>query len=173
GIGLSLCKEYAALMNGEMGLESQPEQGSRFWISLPRYRESERTATEQPHKARARVYHGDLDERNRELVSLALSDSDLLQFDDGRELLTALRAQRPDVLLLSVDMHGLDGRELLRTLHQSPELADLPVVLLSREDQLEELVGLGVSALLAVPIDPNELYQLVRDLTGQEAPHAL
>ena len=70
-------------------------------------------------------------------------------------------------------MHGLDGRELLRTLHQSPELADLPVVLLSREDQLEELVGLGVSALLAVPIDPNELYQLVRDLTGQEAPHAL
>lgn len=36
GIGLSLCLEFARLMNGHMGLHSEPGVGSRFWIELPR-----------------------------------------------------------------------------------------------------------------------------------------
>jgi PAS domain S-box-containing protein len=36
GIGLSLCLEFARLMNGQMGLHSEPGVGSRFWIELPR-----------------------------------------------------------------------------------------------------------------------------------------
>lgn len=47
------------------------------------------------------------------------------------------------------------------------------MILLSREDQLQELVGLGASALLGVPIDPDELHQLVCDLTGKEANDAV
>lgn len=37
GIGLSLCLEFARLMNGQMGLHSEPGVGSRFWIELPRF----------------------------------------------------------------------------------------------------------------------------------------
>ncbi|MGG2399787.1 ATP-binding protein [Pseudomonas sp. SH1-B] len=173
GIGLSLCKEYAALMNGEMGLESEIDRGSRFWIDLLRYEVPKRPEVEPPVQSKACVYHGDLDSDNREVVSKTLGDVDLQQFDNGRELLAALHERRPDLLLLSVDMHEIDGRDLLRSLHQSAELADLQVVLLSRPDQLQELVGLGAGALLAVPIDPNELHQLVRDLTGKEAMHAV
>ncbi len=36
GIGLSLCLEFARLMNGQLGLHSEPGVGSRFWIDLPR-----------------------------------------------------------------------------------------------------------------------------------------
>ncbi len=36
GIGLSLCLEFARLMNGQLGLHSEPGVGSRFWIELPR-----------------------------------------------------------------------------------------------------------------------------------------
>lgn len=172
GIGLSLCKEYAALMNGEMGLYSEPNKGSQFWIDLPRYVESSLPES-APHEARqACVYHGDVDDTNLAIVSSALADVDLQQFSDGNELLAALLARRPDVLLLSIELDAMDGRDLLRILHQSAELADLPVILLSREDQVQELVGLGASALLGVPIDPNELHQLVCDLTGKEKTHA-
>ncbi|KJU76733.1 ATP-binding protein [Pseudomonas chengduensis] len=173
GIGLSLCKEYAALMNGEMGLHSEPNKGSSFWIDLPRYVELSRPVTTSQAQHPACVYHGDLDTANREVVSTALANIDLLQFDDGNQLLAALLARRPDLLLLSVELNGMDGRDLLRTLHQNAELADLPIVLLSREDQLQELVGLGASALLGVPIDANELRQLVSDLTSKEATYAV
>lgn len=173
GIGLSLCKEYAALMNGEMGLHSEPNQGSQFWIDLPRYVESIQVEEPKSTQRQACVYHGDLDRTNRDIVSQALADIDLQQFEDGQQLLAALHCRRPDVLLLNVELNGLDGRDLLRALHQSTELASLPVILLSREDQLEDLVGLGASALLGVPIDPNELHQLVCDLTGKKANDAV
>lgn len=168
-----MCKEYAALMNGEMGLHSEPNKGSSFWIDLPRYVELSRPVTTSQAQHPACVYHGDLDTANREVVSTALANIDLLQFDDGNQLLAALLARRPDLLLLSVELNGMDGRDLLRTLHQNAELADLPIVLLSREDQLQELVGLGASALLGVPIDANELRQLVSDLTSKEATYAV
>ncbi len=173
GIGLSLCREYAALMNGEMGLRSQPGQGSEFWIDLPRYIAPSQPITPTSAIPRACVYHADLDNANRTLVSQALADIELLQFDDGNQALAALLKKRPDLLLLSVELNGLSGRDLLRTLHNSPDLADLPVVLLSREDQLQELVGLGASALLGVPIAPDDLRQLVLDLTRREKPHAV
>jgi signal transduction histidine kinase/CheY-like chemotaxis protein len=173
GIGLSLCKEYAALMNGEMGLHSEPNQGSQFWIDLPRYVDPIQPEVPESTQRQACVYHGDLDHTNRDIVSQALADVDLQQFEDGHQLLAALHSRRPDVLLLSVELKGLDGRDLLRALHQSVELAGLPVILLSREDQLQDLVGLGASALLGVPIDPKELHQLVCDLTGKEANDAI
>jgi signal transduction histidine kinase/CheY-like chemotaxis protein len=172
GIGLSLCKEYAALMNGEVNLTSEQGKGSHFWIELACHRPAPKQITAAA-TTRACIYHGDNDAQNRNIVSQALSDRDLQQFDDGAALLDALRDRRPDLLLLSVDMHGMDGREVLRAIHRTPELADLPVVLLSREDQLPELVTLGASALLAVPLDPAELHQLVSDLTPQESPHAV
>ena len=173
GIGLSLCKEYAALMNGEMGLRSEPNQGSQFWIDLPRYVDPIQPEIPESTQRQACVYHGDLDRTNRDTVSQALADVDLQQFEDGHQLLAALHSRRPDVLLLSVELKGLDGRDLLRALHQRVELAGLPVILLSREDQLQDLVGLGASALLGVPIDPKELHQLVCDLTSKEANDAI
>ena len=173
GIGLSLCKEYAALMNGEMGLRSEPNQGSQFWIDLPRYVDPIQPEIPESTQRQACVYHGDLDRTNRDTVSQALADVDLQQFEDGHQLLAALHSRRPDVLLLSVELKGLDGRDLLRALHQSVELVGLPVILLSREDQLQDLVGLGASALLGVPIDPKELHQLVCDLTSKEANDAI
>ena len=173
GIGLSLCKEYAALMKAEVGLTSEPGQGSHFWIELGRHRPTPRKAKATAAAPRASIYHGDNDAQNRSIVSQVLAERDLQQFDDGAALLDALRDKRPDLLLLSVDMHGLDGREVLRAIQRTPELADLPVVLLSREEQLQELVTLGASALLAVPLDPADLRQLVNALAPPENPHAV
>ncbi|VXC51162.1 Histidine kinase [Pseudomonas sp. 8Z] len=173
GIGLSLCKEYATLMNAEVGLTSVPGQGSQFWIELAHYQAQQEPAQPIAHDTPACVYHGDNDILNRDIVSQALADIDLQQFDDGARLLDALRRKRPDLLLLSVDMHELDGREVLRAIQRSADLCDLPVVLLSRRDQLQELVALGASALLAVPIDPTELQELVSALTPPENIHAV
>jgi len=95
GIGLSLCKEYAALMNGEMGLRSQPNAGSQFWIDLPRYTEPERPASAIQAQHSACVYHADLDSVNRAVVGQALAGVELLQFDDGNQVLAAVLKNGP------------------------------------------------------------------------------
>ncbi|QMV64820.1 ATP-binding protein [Pseudomonas berkeleyensis] len=165
GIGLSLCKEYAALMQGQIDLHSEAGTGSCFWIELPRHRPVNDTTDTESTAAVARVYHADCDLLNRTTVQQALTDVSLEQFEDGQRLLDAMLSNPPDALLLSVELEGVDGREVLREVHRQPQFAGLPIILLCRPDQVEELISLGASALLAVPIDPVELHQLIHDLT--------
>lgn len=165
GIGLSLCKEYAALMQGQIDLHSEAGSGSCFWIELPRHRPANDATDTERTAAVARVYHADCDLLNRTTVQQALADVSLEQFEDGQRLLDAMLSNPPDALLLSVELEGVDGREVLREVHRQPQFAGLPIILLCRPDQVEELISLGASALLAVPIDPVELHQLIHDLT--------
>lgn len=50
---------------------------------------------------------------------------------DGREALAALEHEKPDVILLDVNMPDMDGMELLEALHANPQLQALPVVMLT------------------------------------------
>lgn len=164
GIGLSLCKEYAVLMNGQMDLHSEAGVGSCFWIELPRHRTTPDVLDTASPAAPIRVYHADCDAQNRATVQQALTDVSLEQFDNGQHLLDALLSSPPDALLLSIDLQERDGHDVLHEVHRKPQFAGLPIILLCRPDQVEELIGLGASALLAVPIDPVELHQLIHDL---------
>lgn len=171
GIGLSLCKEYAALMDAELGLESQPGSGSRFWIDLHRGQTDEENS---PSPAcTSRVVHVDLNPSNREVVAATLADAELLQLDGETGLLDILLAHPPTLLLLGTELATQDAHEIVRKVRQHPALTDMPIVLLCPEGRFEELMSLGACALLAVPIDAQELRQLVRDLTRKGNAHAL
>lgn len=78
---------------------------------------------------------------------------------DGPTGLAAVRAQRPDVVLLDVQLPGIDGPELLRQLRADPPTAALPVVLLtgSPEQDTAALLGLGATGVLRKPFDPDTL----------------
>lgn len=168
GIGLSICRDYARLMGGELGFQSQVGVGSQFWIELPLYIES------APERARAiRVYLGDQDRTNIEAVRSALQGIALEQFDRGQDLLEALLRERPDLVLISGDLSGLGAAELLGEIRRTPQLSSVPVVLLCREDQVRQMVALGANGLLSVPIDGLELQQLVDALTNKEVGGAL
>ncbi len=168
GIGLSLCKEYASLMQGRMGFHSEAHAGSRFWIELPAWAPATDENPRAPISRATRVYHGERNAERRQLVVNALPGAALEQFDNGRHLLDALERQPADVLLLSAELEGLDGQELLREIHRRPQLAGMPVILFCPPDQAEALVGLGASALLALPVDPLELNRLVQELVREE-----
>ncbi|MDD1509080.1 ATP-binding protein [Pseudomonas sp. CNPSo 3701] len=168
GIGLSICRDYARLMGGELGFQSQVGVGSQFWIELPLYIES------APERARAiRVYLGDQDRTNIEAVRSALQGIALEQFDRGQDLLEALLRERADLVLISGDLGGLSAAELLGEIRRTPQLSSVPIVLLCREDQVRQMVALGANGLLSVPIDGLELQQLVDALTNKEVGGAL
>src|ERR1700750_179154 len=75
----------------------------------------------------------------------------------GDEALRALYAERPDIVVLDIDMPGLDGGQVLERIRQ---LTDVPVVMLSgHDDELEKVRALqsGADDYVTKPFGPQEL----------------
>ncbi|MBV9958931.1 MAG: response regulator [Acidobacteria bacterium] len=85
---------------------------------------------------------------------------------DGQQALDLLRIERPDLLLLDYELHGIDGVEMLRRLRkQAGGNLTLPVVMLlqpSQEVARREALELGARGIVAMPYDPAELLDSVR-----------
>jgi DNA-binding response OmpR family regulator len=74
---------------------------------------------------------------------------------DGEEALRAIARRRPDALILDVEMPRLDGRETCRRLRARLETADLPILMLTSRDAVEdEVAGLeaGADDYLSKPV---------------------
>ena len=91
---------------------------------------------------------------------------------DGQQALDLLRIERPDLLLLDYELHGIDGLEMLRRLRkQTGGHLTLPVVMLlppAEEFARREALELGARGIVATPYDPAELLDSVRRAGGHE-----
>ncbi|HET9594098.1 MAG TPA: response regulator [Anaeromyxobacteraceae bacterium] len=75
---------------------------------------------------------------------------------DGREGLRQLHEQRPDVVLLDLNMPGMDGWEFRRAQLQDPTVADVPIIVVSAQLACE---GIGAVAFLEKPCSVNDLLR--------------
>lgn len=83
---------------------------------------------------------------------------------DGSAALIVCAAERPDAILLDIEMPGLDGHQVLATLKADPELRDIPVVFLTGRTSTDDMVaGLraGAHDYLKKPFEPAELIARV------------
>ncbi len=81
---------------------------------------------------------------------------------NGEEGLRLARAHSPKAILLDVRMPDLDGWEVLTQLKSEPELADIPVVMVSIEDERASLSALGAVDYLVKPIDSDRLLAILQ-----------
>ncbi len=92
---------------------------------------------------------------------------------DGKRGLAALRGGRFDVVLLDVMLPDVDGFETCRRIRSAPELAAIPVLMLTaRGDDVDKVVGLelGADDYLAKPFNPRELLARIRAVLRRTAP---
>ena len=76
-------------------------------------------------------------------------------------------APRPNLILLDVDLPEMDGHELLETLTDDPELAEIPVIVLTSSNGAETVAqsyNLYANAHVQKPVDPDEFIDVVRNL---------
>jgi two-component system response regulator len=94
--------------------------------------------------------------------------------NDGAEAMDFLRRQgehtdapRPDLVLLDLNLPRMDGREVLQAIKSDPELASIPVVVLTTSEAEEDVLrsySLHANAYVTKPVDFERFIQVVRQI---------
>ena len=89
----------------------------------------------------------------------------LLEAIDGEAGLVSARSERPDLIIMDIQLPKISGLDATRTLRTDPETAHIPVIVitsfaLSGDEQ--KATDAGASAYLAKPYSPRELLQIIR-----------
>ena len=105
-------------------------------------------------------------------VNLELEGFEVFTAEDGVDALEKARTLQPAVITLDIMMPRMDGWETAARLSSDPETSHIRVILLSARAQEADLrrgKGLGVDAYLTKPFDPDDLIDLVRQLSEETA----
>ncbi len=106
--------------------------------------------------------------------SLSIEGYDVETASDGIEALAAISRRRPDLIILDIILPRLDGLQVCHRLRENPDLANVPVILLTARSAIEDRVtGLdrGADDYMVKPFDLRELSARVRALLRRTRAH--
>ncbi len=116
----------------------------------------------------------DDDRETREMLALALQMEgfEVAQAANGLRLISNLHVDRPDVILLDVNLSWIDGFELCRAVKKNEEFKRVPVIFISARKSVEdERAGRDAGAIdyFPKPLDMDRLVERIRQILDQRA----
>ncbi len=122
----------------------------------------------------SRVLHIEDDPRNRLLVrKLLVADGlEVIDAADGLEGVRSALTLRPDLVLVDLNIPGLDGYEVTLRLRGEPSLSGVPIVAITAEGDRDTSFAVGCDGFIQKPIDARSFGSLVRQyLAGHREPY--
>jgi two-component system cell cycle response regulator DivK len=110
-------------------------------------------------------------EDNRRILRdlFASAGYDLIEAESGEQALAALGAQRPDLILMDIQLPVMDGYEATRRIRSDPELRSIPIIAVTSYalagDEAKALAA-GCNAYVTKPYSPRALLAKVREYLG-------
>lgn len=180
GIGLVITKKIVELMGGKIGVNSKVGEGSTFWFELPIYSDAgvEKIKDEEKTKdvegnnisdrseKRSVLYIED-NPANLRLVEQVLDCIPYLNMWSAPEPLLGLELAEehiPDLILLDINLPGLDGYQVLEKLRSQESTKDIPVIAISANAMprdIEKGKKAGFDGYITKPVNVKELLREV------------
>ena len=182
GIGLVITKHIVDLMGGEIDFESNIGTGSTFWFELPSSTdgliasENNNSTSEiniKISEERSVLYIED-NPANLRLVTQLLSNLPNLHMWSAHEPQLGLdlaKENNPDLILLDINLPGMDGFEVLKLLKQQEVTRNTPVIAISANampKDIEKGIDAGFDKYITKPININELLNTVEVILNKD-----
>ncbi|HCT99993.1 MAG TPA: hypothetical protein DF614_08110 [Methylococcaceae bacterium] len=182
GLGLVISQKFVQLMGGEIFVESQLDEGSHFWFTLPfEITKKSHSHAFLPEKQNKRATAQELANAAKLLVNrrvLLVEDMPLNQqvaseflrnaqirvvvADNGKEALALLEHTTFDVILMDIQMPVMDGLEATQRIREQPQFARIPIIAMSAGvtlDEREKCQEVGMTDFIAKPINPLQMLE--------------
>ena len=184
GIGLAITKQIAEILGGAIGFKSQEGIGSSFWVDLPispgetignivERRKVDRTApTVEPGDARRRILYVEDNASNLQLMEELLGtigNFTMTSAGNGPLALEMAREDRPDLILLDINLPEMDGFEVLKRLQDAPETQNIPVIAVTAAAmpaEVERGLSAGFKEYITKPIDIASVLRAIERQIG-------
>lgn len=180
GIGLSISKYLVEMMGGVIGVDSERNVGSSFWVELKHVDEGELRKLEDTQQSIRTLKTIDSDTRleliyiednlsNLSLVKMIIDNYPNIELRTATspiEGLTLLSKSTPDLILLDINLPGMDGFEVYSRLRAMPHLMSVPVIAVSANamaDDIRRGMEVGFTDYMTKPLDIGKFVKLLED----------
>lgn len=182
GLGMSISRQFARMMSGDITVRSQIGKGSVFNFTFKALIGKEEGLTKDfsslpkverlsPAQKECRILVVEDNDISRNVLVLILSRIGFIVRDacNGLEAVTLFKEWKPSLILMDVRMPKMNGFEATRAIRKSEGGETIPIIIISAsamEDNRMEALNSGASGFLRKPFRENEVLEEIRRFTG-------
>jgi signal transduction histidine kinase/CheY-like chemotaxis protein len=169
GIGLTITKRLLEIMDGKIGVDSEIEVGSTFWVEVPAGKLENEDINNVSELARHNyiLLYVEDSRTNVSLVRQILKarpEIALMSAHTGEMGLELAHLHHPDIILLDIHLPGMDGFEVLKHLRAEQDTQEIPVLALSANDTRQNLERGREAGFLKYIIKPLNIKQFLETI---------